>query len=574
MADEQLLIDRPERWEVSFGAEMSVEDVERLLKAEPFRSMDPDRFPPLVPLWGILRHDTRLRRFDKGDIILRQGDYGHAAFLILSGSVRVVLELDTQLLGRRERKTMGFFRAIAQLWTNPSNPEVRTSSEFDAPVPGVVLRRAEGDESRVFLQDFDTVVSRYETVRLGEGEMFGELSAMGRTPRTATIVAEEPVELLEIRWQGLRDLRFYSDRFREHIDRLYRERGLKSHLQATPLFDGLSQAELNEVAAATEFETYGRFDWQGSYKSLADQGAAARLGREPLIEEEGHYPNGLILVRSGFVRVSIKEGHGSRTVSYLGKGKHYGLAELAANWKNKNPEHPAALRHTLRALGYLDVLRVPTTIVEKYVLPRLTQKQLTALARELAPRARHPTHRGEEAIDSGMLEFLVEQRFINGTATMLIDMDRCTRCDDCIRACASTHENNPRFIRHGPIYGHHMVANACMHCQDPVCMIGCPTGAIHRDPVTGDVVINERTCIGCATCANSCPYDNIRMVEIRDDRGTPVLDAAVHLPILKATKCDLCVEQWGGPACQRACPHDALLRADMRDLKTLKEWLE
>ena len=48
-----------------------------------------------------------------------------------------------------------------------------------------------------------------------------------------------------------------------------------------------------------------------------------------------------------------------------------------------------------------------------------------------------------------MLEFLVDNRTINGTASMLIDLDRCTRCDDCVRACASTHNNNPRFIRHG-----------------------------------------------------------------------------------------------------------------------------
>ena len=46
-----------------------------------------------------------------------------------------------------------------------------------------------------------------------------------------------------------------------------------------------------------------------------------------------------------------------------------------------------------------------------------------------------------------MLEFLVENRLINGTAMMIIDTDRCTRCDDCVRACASGHDNNPRFMR-------------------------------------------------------------------------------------------------------------------------------
>ena len=44
-------------------------------------------------------------------------------------------------------------------------------------------------------------------------------------------------------------------------------------------------------------------------------------------------------------------------------------------------------------------------------------------------------------------------------------------------------------------------------------------------------------------------------------------------PVMKATKCDLCIDQPGGPACQRACPHDALERVDMRDLPNLLDWL-
>ncbi len=131
------------------------------------------------------------------------------------------------------------------------------------------------------------------------------------------------------------------------------------------------------------------------------------------------------------------------------------------------------------------------------------------------------------------------------------------------------HVNNPRFVRHGRHYDNFMVANACMHCWDPVCMIGCPTGAIHRSTVGGQILINDDTCIGCATCANSCPYDNIRMVEARDEDGRFILDPANNAPVVKATKCDLCHEQLGGPACQRACPHDAMIRLDMRDMPTL-----
>ncbi len=170
------------------------------------------------------------------------------------------------------------------------------------------------------------------------------------------------------------------------------------------------------------------------------------------------------------------------------------------------------------------------------------------------------------------MEFLVENRFINGTQAMLIDLDRCTRCDDCVRACASTHDNNPRFNRTGPKHDHWMVANACMHCLDPVCMIGCPTGAIGRDQENGEVVINDQTCIGCSTCANSCPYGNIKMVEINNPHGLPIVDDASGLPIIKATKCDLCVDQQAGPACQRACPHEALVRIDLTTTNDISQW--
>jgi len=181
---------------------------------------------------------------------------------------------------------------------------------------------------------------------------------------------------------------------------------------------------------------------------------------------------------------------------------------------------------------------------------------------------------GEQAqVETPLLEFLVEQRFINGEQAMLIDLDRCTRCDDCIRACAATHDNNPRFIRHGFRHGSTMVAHACMHCVDPVCMIGCPTGAIGRATTTGIVQINDLTCIGCGTCANSCPYDNIRLVEVRDRSGAIVIDELSKQPIHKATKCDLCAELPMGPSCQQACPHDALVRMDLGNLGKLSEWV-
>ena len=79
-------------------------------------------------------------------------------------------------------------------------------------------------------------------------------------------------------------------------------------------------------------------------------------------------------------------------------------------------------------------------------------------------------------------------------------------------------------------------------------------------------------CIGCGLCARSCPYDNISLVTIRDREGALILDEE-NRPIIKATKCDLCLDLPGGPACQRACPHDALIRIDASDHATLHDWM-
>ncbi len=561
-ADATLRVPRPRRWDVPFG-EMGEGDLDRLLGLEPFCSMDPTRFSPAVPLRGVLANDTRLVRFGRGDIVVREGDYGASAFLIVSGAVRVLAGLPAAMLGRLESRRRGWLSLLAQPWTNARAPEVRdlARAAHDA---RVAERRAAAGETRIFLQDVPGVLDRHGSVRLGAGETFGELAALGRTPRTASVFAEEESELLEVRWQGLRELRARDPALKEFIDRRYRERSLATHLRETPLFRHLDPRALEALAQETVFESYGRFDWHGSYRALAGE-VEVRLADEPVIAEEGHYPNGLILIRSGFARLTRRHGHGQLSLSYIGKGAHYGLEELVANWRSRQQ---VPLGRTLRAVGYVDVLRVPTAAVERHVLP--------ALPPEPAPAAPGPGGAGpsDARLPQPLIEFLVDRRFINGTAAMVIDLDRCTRCDDCVRACAVAHDGNPRFLRHGPRQGSLMVANACMHCADPVCMIGCPTGAIHRDPARGQVVINDATCIGCATCARSCPYDNIQMVEIHDRRGRSLLDEATGAPILKAAKCDLCIDQLGGPACQRACPHDALVRIDLTRPDPLGEWLE
>src|SRR5215203_2825839 len=116
MPELEIAITRPKRWDVPFGR-MTDTDVDQLLAVQPFCEIDASAFPPTLPLRGILVGDTRLAHYQSGDVVVREGDYGNSAFLVLSGSVRVVLErLDPNILGREVKPKRSWLRSIAQLW--------------------------------------------------------------------------------------------------------------------------------------------------------------------------------------------------------------------------------------------------------------------------------------------------------------------------------------------------------------------------------------------------------------------------------------------------------------------------
>ncbi len=577
MPDTDVATRRPLRWDQPFAESMTGEDVKALKAIPPFSRMDPARFPGSIGLDDLLANDTRIVEYRSGDLIVREGDYGHSAFLILEGAVRVTLEaLPAAMLGRRVTRPIHFLRRIAQIFRRTRHPEQRDVPH--GPWGKSVAAREAGTSTRVFLQDVPGVLNAYQSVELTAGQIFGEQAAMARTPRTATVFAAGPARLLEIRWQGLRDFMRHAPELKTHIDQLYRANSLEPHLRETPMLAAVLADSIPTIAQHTLFESYGDFEWHSGYRQLRKQHSDDWINAEPIIGEEGNYADGLILVRSGFARLSRRYGDGHRTLAYLGKGKVFGLEELIYRWKK---QRDIPWQRSLRAVGYVDILRIPAPVVEKYILAGLSSEQISSAIFEMdqwqsAPKLQESalsTSTSSAKIPTDLLEFILDHRLMNGTQTMIIDLDRCTRCDDCVRACAATHDDNPRFVRTGPIHDRLQFAHACMHCVDPVCMIGCPTGAIGRDAAQGTIVINDLTCIGCGVCAQSCPYDNIRMVEIRDRKGQIVRDDS-QKPLLKATKCDLCIDQWGGPACQRACPHDALVRIDMNNVSQLAAWTE
>lgn len=567
MSIKEVPVQRPQRWDTPFSAEMTEADVDRLLTLAPFCAMNAAAFSSKLSLRGILKNDCRINRYETGDIVIRQGDYGSSAFLILRGDAIVTLNpLPGDFATQPYKIKRSLLDSVSRLWRRSHVAEMR---DLPGEIPLPTNTRGEGPDTRLFIQDIPGTIDISQTFKLHTGQLFGELAALTRTPRSATVIAEGPCEMLELRWQGLRDLMKRDNALRNHVDSLYRRNSLRGHLQKTPLLSELDEHWLQEVANETLFETFGDFEWNRQFKSLGQRDIAERIQSEPVIAREGDPADSLLLIRNGFARLSRQHGDGHQTIAYLGKGQVFGMRELTHNWKN-DENRPWTL--TLRAVGYVDILRIPQLAVEQFVLPNVPETSLPPSfdpleteTTKLAPsteRDRRANPR-EAQLETGLLEFLVEGRFINGTSAMVIDLDRCTRCDDCVRACAATHDNNPRFLREGPRYDNWMIAGACMHCNDPVCMIGCPTGAIGRNESSGNVIINDNTCIGCGTCAASCPYTNIKMVDIRSRSGKPIVDEKRGETLQKATKCDFCEGQSGGPACQRACPHDALFRVDL-----------
>ncbi|MFO7481765.1 4Fe-4S dicluster domain-containing protein, partial [Oceanibaculum nanhaiense] len=99
---------------------------------------------------------------------------------------------------------------------------------------------------------------------------------------------------------------------------------------------------------------------------------------------------------------------------------------------------------------------------------------------------------------------------------------------------------------------------SCLHCEEPLCVTVCPTGASYKRAEDGIVLVNPDTCIGCKLCSWACAYG---AREFDSDEG-----------IMK--KCTLCVdkiynenlpEEDRVPACVSTCPSHARHFGDLGD---------
>jgi Fe-S-cluster-containing hydrogenase component 2/CRP-like cAMP-binding protein len=166
--------------------------------------------------------------------------------------------------------------------------------------------------------------------------------------------------------------------------------------------------------------------------------------------------------------------------------------------------------------GHVELVRIPYATFTDIVKASPTVRQ--KIERKFAERKKQTQKRLKVPAWDGSHSALISKQFeqlglIQGQQLMLIDLDRCTRCDECVRACVETHaDGNSRLFLDGPRFGKYLVPTSCRSCLDPVCMIGCPVGSIHRGS-NGQIVI-EDWCIGCGLCADQCPYGSIQMHDI------------------------------------------------------------
>jgi len=100
--------------------------------------------------------------------------------------------------------------------------------------------------------------------------------------------------------------------------------------------------------------------------------------------------------------------------------------------------------------------------------------------------------------------------------SMLVRVDRCVDCEQCLQACASTN-SVPEYGYRTNILERKMadaigqkrefIPVLCNQCNLPQCTRVCPTKATYKDKQTGIVMMDTTKCIGCLTCQMGCPYN-------------------------------------------------------------------
>ena len=449
------------------------------------------------------------RQFRKGEIVCREGEYGSTAFYIMEGQAEVFLSTPMAHVNT-ERHGTGFLgkmtsRLFGRREERRSEEGRRETIPIDAPVD----------------LPYDHPVAT-----LGPGDLFGEMTCMSLYPRSATVRAATDCVMFEM-LRNVLDIIQRNKTLKAQLDANYRRRALDDHLRSVPMFATLDQKFIDILRDKVELVRYTKGD---------------------VICQQGDVADSFYLIRLGFVKVSEPHPGGELVLAYLGRGGYFGEIGLLGG---------GIRTATCTALDHVEVVRIHGEEFHRMVgrFPEV-RRSLETLVRE-----RQEQNRQRLATATSMpLDSFLAQGLMEAQSLLVMDLERCTRCDACVRACADAHDGVTRLIREGQRFDKYLVATSCRHCRDPLCMVGCPVGSIRRR--NSLEVIIENWCIGCGLCAKNCPYGNINMHPFTVLENDPV-NAGRQMAVVKqkATSCDLCTDL-AEPSCVYACPHDAAHRVE------------
>jgi len=449
------------------------------------------------------------RNFKKGEVICREGEYGSTAYYILSGRARVSISSPMAHV-KTHGGAKGFFSKLT------SALAMRREDK----------REEETDQRYIHIDAPIDLKYENPVAELGAGDLFGEMTCMSLYPRSATVRAETDCTMLEM-LRNVLDIMQRNKNFRAQLDKSYRQRALDSHLRGVPVFASLTDEFIS---------------------SLRDRVELVHYAKGQVICKQGDVADSFYLVRIGFVKVSQAHPGGELVVAYLSRGDYFGEIGLLQG---------DVRTATCTALDHVELVRFSGEDFNRMMVqfPDI-RKKLEAVEHERLENNRQRL----SLVQSVPLESFLAQGLMEAQSLLLLDLDRCTRCDACVRACADAHDGVTRLIREGLRFDHFLVATSCRHCRDPLCMVGCPVGSIRRR--NSLEVIIEDWCVGCGLCAQNCPYGNINLhpfeVMVDDPEHAGRKKATMRR---KATSCDLCTEH-AEPSCVYACPHDAAHRVD------------
>jgi CRP-like cAMP-binding protein/Fe-S-cluster-containing dehydrogenase component/ferredoxin len=487
-------------------------DVEELLSIEYFQKVS-GTFLELNKNAVVRRH------FKKGEIVCREGEYGSTAFYILDGEADVYLDSPMAHVTTSGGAT-GFLSKLTSSLVGRKQDRReeegnRRSIPIDAPVD----------------LPYDNPVATLHT-----GDLFGEMTCISLYPRSATVRAKTDCVMLEM-LRNVLDIIQRNKTLKAKLDANYKKRALDDHLRSVPMFASLSQEFIDLLRHKVELVRFTKGD---------------------VICHQGDIADAFFLVRMGFVKVSEPHPGGELVLAYLGRGGYFGEIGLLGEGRRTA---------TCTALDHVELVKIHAEEFGQMVnqFPEV-RRSLESLALE---RQEQNQSRLDTATSTPLNQFL-DRGLMEAQSLLVLDLERCTRCDNCVRACADAHDGVTRLVREGLRFDNFLVATSCRHCRDPLCMVGCPVGSIRRR--NSLEVIIENWCIGCGLCAKNCPYGNINMHPFEVTENDPTAPTRqIAVTKYKATSCDLCTEH-AEPSCVYACPHDAAHRVEPNEFfKWLKE---